>query len=176
MAEYTPEWTGVFENYSRAFVARNAWRVRYIMSEEDALQECALVFARCVHHYAGKIDNAPWFMALFKRAVANEFHFHASACTRIREAEAGYAGEQSRRGEGVDHNLGTLTASIASASEELRAVLRVVAQAPTELLSLLLLEASDENWSRRLCRISGINKVSKTIVAELRDILTEDQS
>src|SRR5882757_8206440 len=79
-AFYRPKWRGAFEGYARNFVARNFWRVRHVMlSEEDALQECACIFARCVKTYRVTVTEPRHFMALYKTAIARDFHTHALA-------------------------------------------------------------------------------------------------
>lgn len=70
-----PSWKGPFEDWSRKFVKKNFWRVEYtVLSEEDAVQECAMVFAKICYTYAHTIDNTAWLMAIYKTAVGNHFH------------------------------------------------------------------------------------------------------
>lgn len=145
------------------------------MSPDDAVQTCAEVFARCLRYSercGGRIDSPKWFMAIFKRSVANEFNTLAAVCGRTREAEASYAAEEAGRGAGTDYNLGPLYAALAGASEELRQVVRAVAVAPAELLELMQQGADDTSWSRRLCRLCGISP-REGLVAELRELLED---
>jgi hypothetical protein len=176
------------------------------MSSEDALQQCGVVFARCLRLYNrrsaqsgwGRVDNAAWFMALFKRALANEFNTLSRNIGRSHRAELEAAAEMRQRpGTRVERNPGPLLAGL---SDELRQVLRVLAVAPSEFLQMLLREPDDESWaqrlyqfcsrypnsspeflgmllreqddktwSRRLCRLCGIYP-NETIVEELRDL------
>ena len=164
------------------------------MSYDDSLQEAALVFARCRDRYTSQqawdqctwdhmmlgtskirpVDNPAWFMSIYKRALSNEFHYYAEHCRLQREAQGEYAHEDHERQGDVDHNLGGLALLLAGASEELREVLRVVAAAPGELLELLLEPGDDEGWSRRLARLCRISNPSSGVVAELRQLLSEE--
>ncbi len=70
-----PAWGGPFEKWARNYVNKNHWRAAHVFgSEEDSLQECAAVFARCLRTYQGKVDNPAWFMSLFKISVINEWN------------------------------------------------------------------------------------------------------
>lgn len=172
---YMPVWGGAFEGYSRNFVRSNFWRVRYIMTEEDAVQYCAEAFARCLRYCearGGQVNNPAWFIGILKLAIYNDFNTLARQCGNIRAGDD--AGGQDREWSGdveVAHSDGPMSAALAGASVELREVIRAVATAPVDLLSLLLQEASDAKWSRRLCRLTRIGRLSDTIVSELRGIL-----
>jgi hypothetical protein len=173
---YMPEWQGVFEATARKTARENYWRVRYIMTEDDAVQCCAEAFTRCLRYCqarGGRIDSDRWFMGIFKLAMHNEIHYYAKECGHVREADAHWAAEEESRSSNIDENTGPLSVALSQASSELQDVMRAVASAPVDLLSLLLEEASDTRWSRRLCRLCGI-RLNESIVAELRDILTPE--
>lgn len=154
------------------------------MNTEDCIQQCGVVFARCVRVYhrrepsprmgkqpvdkgRGKVNNAAWFMSIYKRALVNEFNMLATRVGRSYRAENEFVIQSMNRSEGWDYNPGLLLASLSS---ELREVLQVLAGAPTELLEMLLHEQRDEIWSRRLCRLCRISTPNETIVTELRDL------
>lgn len=163
----TFEWKGAFENWSKGFVARNFWRVRALfLDEEDALQECALIFVRCCNAYAGKVDNPRWLMALFKRAVANDWHTFSQKDTRIREVPL--PDEE----EGYDYNAGMLMAAIAQGSDELKTALSAILAAPTELLSLVFFDDDLVKINKRVKRFFGISNSTRDIIGELRELLT----
>lgn len=163
------KWEGPFEGWARKWVQRNFWRVRAVVgSEEDAMQECALVFARCVARYGTTVNNPAHMMALFKISVAREFHTLSSQDSAHREHLKSDVREE------VDVNEGPLLAAIAEASAEARLVLHTVATAPSEFLALLLdnsAGSSDEALNRRFRRLLRISS-ARDIVAELRAILS----
>lgn len=144
------------------------------MTQEDLVQCGAEAFTRCLRYTearGGRVTSDRWFMGLFKLALHNEIIWYAQQCGATREADAHWAAEESARADNVDENAGPIAVAISQASGELQEVMRAVATAPVDLLSMLLEEASDTKWSRRLCRLARISKVSDTVVAELRQIL-----
>lgn len=162
------EWKGPFEGWARNWVHANFWRVREVLgSEEDALQECALVFVRCVKRYGTMVDNPAWMMSLFKRAVANEWHTYSLTDSGMRSLEINDE-------EQVDHNTGYLLAAITGASAEAQQVIQVVLSAPTEFLDILLGNGkadSDAMLNRRFRRLLKW-KSNVDVVKELRALLS----
>ena len=164
-----------FEGYARKYVKKHFWRVKAVLfTEEDALQQAALVFARCRNAYEGKVDNPAWFMSLFKIALVNEWHSLAvadSATVRCSEMPDGYD-------ETVQPD-GPLAAAVAGASNELRTFLRVLGNAPAEFLDILLnypadhadAGEADSIYNQRIKRLIGISGSSADIVSEVRAIL-----
>ncbi len=79
--KWRPQWTGPYENYARHWVRKQYWRVRHVCpTRDDAISECALVYAKCVDRYInnseqnakegyGVVNNHAWFMALFKQSI-----------------------------------------------------------------------------------------------------------
>jgi hypothetical protein len=153
----------------------NAWRVRHLYDNDEALQECALIFVKCRNKYAqaygGRIDNPKWFMSMFKLWVRCDFDTFALRDRRVRDAQSNYEGTH-RQQEDIEQGEAFLFASLVSASEELKQVLVIITKAPSEFLALLLAESDDISWSRRLSRLSGIKNVNLNIVGELRALLT----
>ena len=173
---YVPEWSGVFEAWSRTWVARNGWRIAHSHTDEDALQECALIFVRCAQQYAtaygGPVDNPKWLMSLYKSAVANTFATMAVRDRQRREIHSSTSidtlTEQALEGES------TLYVMLSGASEELKQVLIVMSKAPSEFLNLMLKEGKDVVWSRRMLRLAGIANTNANIVGELRSLLSPE--
>lgn len=160
------QWTGIFENYARKYVRKNLWRIKAALgSEEDAMQQAALVFARCVRSYEMRVDNPAWFMSLYKVALMNDFNSFAIVDGRIRNLVAPPDAEL------IEHETGSIYASLCQASVELQTVLSMIAKAPSEMLAILLHPADSEVMSRRLARWAGI-KTRHNLVDELRDLLT----
>ncbi len=169
-------WEGPFEKWSRSWVRRNFWRVRHIfLTEEDALQECALIFVRCVRLYQLRIDNPAWLMSLFKTAVANDWITFSIKDRRGRDTQESVNADLPQTT--TDFNEGPLYAALANASSELKQVLTVIAGAPNELLELMFKNdnATLEKVNCRLCRLSGIS-AKHDVVAELRNLLGQELS
>lgn len=174
MPDYVPQWPGAFEDYARVYVYRNAWRVKYCMDVDDCMGVAGMVFAKLLTRYETKKFNSPkQLMALYKVALANEFYDINLKATRERDAVTEYG---SLYRNSTDYSQGPLTSRLSEASQELRDVIRIVAGAPAELLNLLLLEADDCSWSRRLCRLCRLPVVSETIISELRELLSGESA
>jgi hypothetical protein len=142
---------------------------RYDTEECEAI--AAEVFCRIRLRY--HFDGPHHVMGMYKKALAHQFHTLARETRAKVEAERQWGqADLTQRGE-VDYNDGQVTTILAGASAELREVMTVVADAPTELLSMLLDEADDKTWSRRLSRLCCIKQVSETLISELRDLLRE---
>lgn len=173
------DWGGAFEGYARGYVRRNFWRVRELCgSEEDALQECALIFVRCKNLYEGKVNNPAWFMALYKKALAMEWITMSAKDSRLRAIPL------PEPAAGIDHNLGMLSAAISGGSAELQKFFSVLAGAPAEFLGLMFNKAelvlsedqavaqeASSRLNRRIKRLLGISNASTDILSEMRAIL-----
>jgi hypothetical protein len=175
---YIPSWPGVFEAYSRQFVHAHFWRVRHTLhTEADAIQECALVWAKCAAAYTGKVDNGAWFMALYKSSLARHWHSLSSKDSASPEAHrldlpfTTTEDQDALFGASPDGPCGLLAAQVAGASQEVRDVLCLLATAPSEMLCMLFAGDTDLDINRRLSRWLGWCR-TKDVLGELRDILT----
>jgi hypothetical protein len=93
---WRPEWRGgPFEAYASNWVRKNHWRASHTLPDrEDAMAECALVFAKCLDRYIlnpdkgakpgyKQVTEPAHFMALFKTALYYRW-------IRLQEEEAAY--------------------------------------------------------------------------------------
>lgn len=74
-----------FVRYTHKWVSRHFWKVaRYFNHDKcDAVQECALLYVKCCHHYGWLIDNPAWMMALYKQALHHRWINLAKRNTRL---------------------------------------------------------------------------------------------
>lgn len=82
-----PQWgnSSVYTLWSRKWVSRNFWRVReVVMGRDDALQECAAMFAKCRAAYLGTVSNEKHFMSLFIVSVIRRWTTLAAAASDLR--------------------------------------------------------------------------------------------
>lgn len=173
MEGYEPQWTGVFENWTWAFMKVHRWKIRQD-ELKDAVQEGARIFAWCLRKttsQGGRIDNDKWFMRYYQRAVMTWLIDAAAKATAEREGQALFAQHQPAP---VTEQQGPLLAALSQdASHELQHVLRVIVSTSSEyFLGLLLQPGRDQDWSRRLCRLCGIT-VNENIIDELRKLLKQ---
>lgn len=127
---WTPAWNSEIQGYTANFFKSNAWRCDRVYQFEDLMQDAFLIFTRCKDTYP-RVIEAPHFMALYKRALANATHDKASYKKR-RDAVEVFLGEDvsdfcvGRIGETT--NAGYAAALIAEWPEELRFMLNKLAQ------------------------------------------------
>lgn len=71
---YTPQWTGPIEGYTVNTIRNIYPRFAAEYEFEDLLQEAYIKYLACVRAYSGRVTNARWFMALYKRAFNNHLY------------------------------------------------------------------------------------------------------
>jgi len=170
---FEPEWQGVFENWTRAYMRVHHWKVEDFFTLDEAVQECAVNFSWCLRKTTsrgGRIDNAKWFMRYYQRSVGTWLITQANKQTGRREKTQAYFEPPP---EETVEQAGPLVAALKRASPQLQTVLKVILSTPSEFfLDLLLRPGPDHIWSRRLCRLCGV-PVNENIIDELRRLLTE---
>lgn len=161
------QWQGPFENYARKWISKHHWRVAATLGDrEDALQECAMIFVRCLNHYRHRVDNPAWFMALYKIALVNDWNTLAARDGKAR------ALAMPDPDTVITHNDGPLLATLRGASAELRTVLGLIAAAPHEVLEVIFAKGDDAHVNARLKRWGRISALDVNLVGELRELLT----
>jgi hypothetical protein len=201
VARWQPEWTGVYENYARAFVRKHHWRVRNIIAtQDDYMQECAMVFAYCKDKYVtnpdpsakyGRVDTPQWFMSIYQRALlthrtrAQERDIHYrdvvdTTASTMRESSDGNAVDIRDNTADPASNEGVMVAALKQASAEVLDVIAVLASAPEETIKMLL-DGVDKGavfqWrhrriiNARLRKLCGLPK-GIDFIKQLSDLVT----
>lgn len=154
---YRPQWDGPFENYARSFSKRNYWRVKHVLpSEEDTVQECGVIFVRCSNRYFGVVDNAAWFMGVYKVALVNQFNVFAVKDGQRRQVEVDPSPDPDySHPVSVDHNLGPLGHELRAYKHEIREVLTVLANAPRDAIASIMGSSSEIGRGRRIRFFTG---------------------
>lgn len=172
-------WRGAFENWSRAYVEKNFWRVRYtFQTKDDALQECALIFARCLNYYADRVDNPAWLMSLYKIAVVNDWNTWATKESQLRSAINFDISSDTETESGetvipppVVMPDAMLACKLSEASTHLKAALTLLASAPAEVMTTIFsVEFNDTIINRRLKNLCGVHE-KVNLLGELRALL-----
>lgn len=165
-------WHGLYENWSRMWVNKHFWKVRaHIPTKEDALQECALIFARCIRHYAHVAENPAHFMSLFQVSVMNDWITFAKKSTQRTPLSVACEDFEHLAQHQTTYNDGPLLALLSSASAELKQVLKIIASAPSELLEMMFRGRNLAECNLCVCRMSGV-KADHDVLAELRKLLS----
>jgi hypothetical protein len=175
------QWTGAYENWAKAWVRRHFWQVETtFVTQQDAVQQCAVVFSRCLQRYGDKVDNEAWFMALFKRAVIHHWITHSRRASNRRpiwfpEGTKVHPSQRFNREPLLKPcspaDDATLVEIWESASPELQKGLELLSGASQRVLDIILDDArSSEQIDRRWKRFAHIRS-ERNIVAELRALL-----
>lgn len=164
------EWKDPYRGWAMKWINSNYWKVaRYFGSREDAVQECALLYMRVVRHYSGKPLARAHLMALYKTTVFRAWMHYAKSDTKLEDIELF---------EGTDYAVDrllalpdqTLYAALCAASWQLQFVLEVIAQAPAELLQLMLAPGPKAKMNKRWKEAAKL-RTHKDLVGELRRVL-----
>jgi len=159
------EWGGVFEKYARGFVSRNQWRTKHRLGDtDDAMQEAAIIFWRCVRLYRGRVTEPRHMMALFKLSLANDWNTFARQDARLRDFE-------------IDDSEDSLDVRVTRAAlrhgnEAVQSAVKAILEAPQVLLSMVYSDDNDENINRRMKRfLKSISPSELDLAKELRQLL-----
>lgn len=129
---------GPIEGFVVNFVNKNYWRVSGYIEREDLFQEAHLLYLKVCEAYP-TVDNGRWFFSLYKTSFLNYFNGISNKKTErflneiIMEEDISDIDIESIDAR-VSHNEGWLSVLIDGAPEEVRAVLSLLAAAPSELL------------------------------------------
>jgi hypothetical protein len=129
------------------------------------MQEARIVYLDCVMRYAARVDNAAWFMSLYQRALYTRFTDLAYEDTKHKEA-ALMCDVVSDDGPSIEQvgelaNEGELRVLVRQASSEVRAVLSLLINAPTEILEVVTAQwrshgSGQAYGSKLLCRMLSL--------------------
>lgn len=185
MPAFQPTWQGPFENWCKRFVQFNYWRVQnYVGTEEDALQECGVVFAKCLNRYGKTVNNPAWFMSLFCKSVINQWNTMAMTDKKHREALE-FIPAVDR--DDPDWNYGPFLVKLSEAPPALSHVLWTIMQVPNDILDIVFPPNLDmrrpsarrreqvNNRLRELCELSG-DYVDQhaDILGQINDLMRPD--
>lgn len=179
-----PSFVGPIEGYVVNYLRANFWRVKNSMEYEDMLQEAHVVYLRLAQKYHD-IDTPQHFMALFKTAWSNHFVDISRKDTnsRLMMYENQFADNDDVLSNflssvvGDQSNTGHLVVMIKQAPAEVRQVLSLFINAPTEILEL-----ASKSWkssgrnqdfgNNMLCTMLGVEQ-GTDIIGTVRKYFTE---
>lgn len=136
---YAPIFKGVIEGYTVNYLHEHHWKIARSVPWDDAMQTAYVVFLRCKRKFPrSKALNTPQaFMALYKRAWANEFTDMANADTEKR-CELQEPPTPLAEPIGDLDNDGMLNIMIREAPREIQMVIALFLNTPQEVLELAL--------------------------------------
>lgn len=173
---YKPEFKGPIQGFVVNFVNKNYWRVQRVMEREDVHQEAYLVFLRLQRKFPD-LESGAHFMALFKTSWIRRFHDISKVDTKSRmflSADTDFA--QDTLTPGKCYNDGPLGVMLRQAPSEVRSVLSLFLNAPTEILEVLLKDFESPSSARLDGGGKSINRAlgfpaNFNAIKEVRDYL-----
>jgi len=154
------------------------------MSFEDAYQEAYVKFAEVSNKYEGKVNNPRWFMALYKRALANCITDLANSSNRLRRLVCFTEMQDDTDPIPYEEKLlgGEDTANLEilleEAPEEVRQVLTLLSNMDTAMLGVIA-----QSWEREgkrkedgnqfLCRLLGFDYRKVNLLEYTKQYLEE---
>lgn len=141
-SKFKPEFKGPVEGWVVNQLCKGSlayWRVERTLSREEVMQEAYECFLRCCRRFpkSPEFDTPQAFMALFKRAWGNQFADLATYDTEDRQYTSIDSSEiRLDEPAGALENDGFLSIMIQEAPSEVRLVLSVFLNAPSELLEM----------------------------------------
>lgn len=139
---FVPEFDDSFSGYVHNHLKRNFWKVASSMAYDDVMQEARYCFCYLVNRYPD-VDNAAWFMSLFKRAWFTHFQDMAYKDSRYRmtvplamlPSEDTESLERDPVGE---LDIDSTSIWLRDLPSEFQEVLMIMLAAPSEILDLVM--------------------------------------
>lgn len=182
-----PTWSWRFEGWARKFIAKNMWRCDHTESFEDLLQDAYLTFRHVLASYP-LVSEPKHVMALFQRAMMNEYHDKAKARSKKAAAEISFEtiiGEDLKILDtlGEESNEGYLRLLLNELPPEVRLALEAFhddekfsqlnkSTTQSRLARLAGLPARSESLNEMLCRIIHLPK-TVDLLGMIRSALTK---
>lgn len=148
-ARFIPRWSGPIEGYAVNAIRRAYPTLSPEYEFEDLLQEAYIKYMKCVRTYRGRVDNAAWFMALYKCSLNNHLVGLVQRCSRYNFLEYRESFEFEMAGTMINE----------------AEILRLLKALPTDLLTVLEL------------LLAGVRKgVPLKKVKELRTFILQERA
>lgn len=177
MSDYfIPAFTGVIEAYTKRFVHSNLWRIQDNLEFEDMMQESYIVFLNLSRRYCTdetpsekRIDNAAWFMGIYKSALSNRVTDLAYKSSKIRgtsslsEVHPESESELVETLQGELENEGCLYLALKSLPVEVASVFKMLGEMTPDVRATLALSWKARNKKSPFCNahlleLSGLSE------------------
>ncbi len=170
--EWSPKWEGVVSGWTANFIRRNHWRCDALHEFDDLMQDAFLVFLKICDKYPRVIEERH-FVALYKRAITNQFHDRALYMKRKRVLHQDTAQDVSELYTGRIGELtngGYAAALLNEAPEELKLALEVFIKNP-EALRTPAKAKERQNLNSKLRKALGLGE-GYDFVGELKALFS----
>ena len=148
-----PDFPGsCFEGYAVNYCNTNYWKfAKTIGSLEDAVSEAKVCYYDCRRLYGDKVENQKHFMALYKRCMWSWFADWATYDYKVNKVEKEYM----LTFDETTFSDGDLAVKLREASQELKQVLNLILNGPSEIVSVL---KKEEKFFERAADYCGLEK------------------
>lgn len=165
---YIPNWeadgweAGVYRRYAQKLIQKDAWKYANLgLTEDDLMQEAWMSFDYCVKKY--KVKHPKHFMTLYKKRLFCQFWLLSKKSSkenlRIRDEEQ-VTEALSSKGK-HEYNLGPLKILLERAPDEIKEVLNVLVNSPSEMVDELFMKKRINNSD--ICKLLGYDPKKKII-------------
>lgn len=168
------------EPYVINFLKANFWKVEGFMDYEDALSEAKLQFIRTVkrlHKRNCVIENEKHLMALFKTSWNNHYTTLSNKATHERFVQTQNSTDDDQNLMdtlvGDLDNSGVLLYQLQNAPSEVKQVLRILMNSPTEVIEVMqeMFRTNHLAGNSMLCRMLGKNPTEHNLIKKTLDFL-----
>lgn len=191
-------WPGPWKRWAEKYCNANLWRVRSVVGDmDDAMAECAVQFIECRRRYGALVDNPAWLMALYQLCVISRFNDLSVKASKYKDLiilvddlKVDYSEDNATFWDTPNlgnkhskvkvacvaafspHDVGTILCErTKNASDELKTVLGVIFNAPTEVIQGFSEgRTSSKKFFYKIASSLGITD-SKKIANELHNLL-----
>lgn len=186
MHGFEPQFSGPIEGYVTNFLRTNYWRVQHFMEWDDILQEAKFTFVVLQHRLeknGSVIENERHFMELFKTAWTRHFTTLSLRDTKFRRCISAtdfeYEDEEFSEGDFIESavgdldNDGQLMCMIEEAPSEVKQVISLMLNAPSEILDAAKAAWRDQGkrgeTNRFFCRMLGHDHNKTDLIKMVKD-------
>lgn len=167
-----PPWdSSIFQKWAFNFCMSNAWRVRDRLGDiDDCMAQCALYYIECKNFYQHQVNSQKHFMYMYKLWVRGQFDDLAVKDSRNRDTKSNLASKK----EAIESPNAELIVKLGEASSELQDVLKIIFNAPNEMIDTLRGDIrSCKKFFKHVVKSIGLSPdKADSLSNELKDLLS----
>lgn len=180
---FTPSYSSKIEGWTKNYLKSNFWRISRIYQYDDIMQDSYVLFMELKNRYGGTVDNARWFMSLYQRSFINMFtdlsnvNTNEEHTTPISHLGKSYTEEDDDdlffdTQLGTEENEGYLEIMLKQAPDEIKTVLNIILNSPTEMRENLIQAwkahgKKKDFGNEHLCLMAGLDPKKVDIVQSI---------
>lgn len=186
MVDFTPQFTGSIEGYTKNFIKANLWKVDKLYDYDDILQEAREQFLRTIQRMEANgdtIQNEKHMMSLYKTSFSRHFITLCNRTTKVSVEQnmSGFTTDDDTLDFesliGSDENTGYLECLVDQAPKEVEQVFNLLFNTPVEVLNIAINAWNGQNKKGAgvgncfLCKMLGYDPSKVNLVAKVKNYL-----